>query len=63
MPALTESRASLFAPGGLVPSPGSHPLSHADALRSRASFVDSLCHDIGNEPDDQMSLTHFTGAP
>ena len=64
---MTESRAYLFAPTGLVPSPGSRPTNHADALRSRASLVDSfhgkprlfVLTDIGNEPDDQMSLTRL----
>jgi hypothetical protein len=58
--------ACLFVSGASLPPLDSYPVKE-DALRSRAALVESfqgkprlfVLSDIGNEPDDQMSLTRL----
>jgi hypothetical protein len=58
--------AYLFVPAASLPPLDSYPVRE-EALRSRASLVESfqgkprlfVLSDIGNEPDDQMSLTRL----
>ena len=60
------SNAYLFVPPASLPALDSYPTKE-EALRSRASLVESfqgkprlfVLTDIGNEPDDQMSLTRL----
>jgi hypothetical protein len=60
------SSAYLFVAAASLPSLDSYPVKE-DALKSRASLVESfqgkprlfVLSDIGNEPDDQMSLTRL----
>ena len=61
-----KSSAYLFVLAASLPSLESYPTKE-DALRSRASLVEAfsgkprlfVLSDIGNEPDDQMSLTRL----
>ncbi len=61
-----KSSAYLFVPASSLPSLDSYP-TEEDALKSRASLIESfqgrprlfVLSDIGNEPDDQMSLTRL----
>ena len=61
-----KSSAYLFVPASSLPSLDSYPAKE-EALKSRASLVESfqgkprllVLSDIGNEPDDQMSLTRL----
>ena len=63
----TTSCAYFCVAAGLISSLESYGNEQTDALQSRAKLVDSfqgkprvfVFSDIGNEPDDQMSLTRF----